>query len=230
MRKVRLHLLQGTGGALVVLSPWRKALLCCQPGPSAGHIISLLSPLGERQGPGSSLGLWNITPVPDFPPPQHKGKINNPDVTLLTSSENRAAALAEFLHSTASSTQTFQTPHCFVVWVQRKRLCSTIKQTSKGMGFSNVLWQLYMKISLALLQGGSDGSGSTRHAEEKQYKNRGYSCQTQGQAKASVSSRAKLTSRCLLQVTFSLTASAKIPEVRGKTDQSQSQNRARSCV
>lgn len=109
----------------------------------------------------------------------------------------------------------------FCVWVQRKQLCFTIKQTPIGICFTNVLWLLHMKISLALLQGVSDGSGSTR-----QYRNRGYFSQTQGQAKASVSSRAKSTSCCLLQVTFSLTASAKIPEVRGKTDQSQSQNRA----
>lgn len=112
----------------------------------------------------------------------------------------------------------------FCVWVQRKQLCSTIKQTPIGICFTNVHWLLHMKISLAPLQG--DGSGSTRHAEDKQHRNRSNFCQTQGQAKASVSSRAKPTSCCLLQVTFSLTASAKIPEVRGKTDQSQSQNRA----
>lgn len=111
-----------------------------------------------------------------------------------------------------------------MISVQRKQLCSAIKQTPKGICFSNVLWLLHMKISLASLQGGSDGSGSTRHAEGKQYRNRGYSCQTQGQAK--VSSRAKPTSHCLLQVTFSLAASATIPEVGGKTDQSQSQKRA----
>lgn len=99
-----LQLPQGTGGALVVLT-LLGGRFCSAA--SLAQVQGLFSVLLVRQGPGGSPGLKYYSNT-WFPPPQHKGKFSNPDETLFTSSENRASALAEFFHSTASSTRTFQ--------------------------------------------------------------------------------------------------------------------------